>query len=250
MRQMKGLAGCAAALAVAAALVAPSPAVAGRPRSIEATDCHEHTAFFPIPKDQARAHVPAGFEPASAPADNENLTNFYVTSFVCGDPEDPALELVLTHFVVDPPKEIAGPVSNHYLVDLGIEGSAASAWRRITCAPAEGAAIDVTRQGVASSIGPQAGVAATSVAADFMSATFTVSAERTSGWGSEDVRWFHGDGAKFFDSHSALMFWGIGSSSVAFSQPYLDLPPAAAGASKHAIADVTFSVARPCRYPA
>ena len=249
MRHLKGLAGCAAALAVAAALVAPSPAVAGRPRSLELTDCYEHTAFFPIPKDQGRTHVPAGFEPASAPADNENLTNFYVTSFVCGDPEKPRLELVLTHLVVDSPEELAA-ASAHYVVDMGIEGPAAAGFRKLTCAPAEGAAIDVTNETVRSPLGPQAGAAVTSVAADFASATFAVSAERTSGWGSEDVRWFFGDGARFFDSSSALLFWGIGSSTVAFQEPYLDLPPAASGASKHAVADITFSVARPCRYPA
>lgn len=235
-----------AVAAVAAALLAPSPASAARPRSLTIDDCHEHTAFFPIPSSQARTYLPAGFEPLAAPADNENLTNFYVTSITCGETEAPSLELVMAHLAVDPPAD-AGPSSNHYLLGLGIEGPGAAQFRKTTCTPAEGAAIDVTDEAVRLPLGPHAGVAATSVAADFLSARFTVSAERSSGWGSENVRWFFGDGAKFFDSSSALLFWGIGSSSVAFTQPYLDLPPAAAGASKQAIGEYTFSAPGACR---
>lgn len=235
-----------AVAAVAVALLAPSPVSAARPRASTFEDCHEHTAFFPIPSSQAATYLPAGFEPVAAPADNENLTNFYVTSITCGDPEAPQLELALTHLVVAPPAD-AGPVSNHYLLGLGVEGPGAAPFRKTTCTPAEGAAIEVTDEAVRLPLGPHAGVAATTVAADFLSARFTVSAERSSGWGSEDVRWFFGDGKRFFDTSSALLFWGIGSSSVAFLQPYLDLPPGAAGASKQAIGAYTFSAPGACR---
>ena len=244
MRQVKALAGCAAAAALVVASLA-APAAAGRARSLELTDCSEHTAFFSIPRSQAREHVPAGFEPLAAPADNENLTNFYVTSWICGDPDDPALELALTHLVVAPPRDASA--SNHYLLDVVAEGPAAASLRKVACVPAEAAAIEVTGESARSPLGPQAAVAATSVTADSVSASFTVSAERTSGWGSEDVRWFFGDGKRFFDSSSALLFWGIGSSSVAFPEPYLDLPPAAAGASKQSVGDVTFTAPSACR---
>lgn len=241
MRHLSAL----AAAAVAAASLSPSAAAAPRTRSIELTDCSEHTAFFPIPRAQGRDYVPAGFDPAAAPADNDNLTNFYVTSWVCGDPENPALELALTHLVVDPPRDASA--SNRYLVDVVAEGPAAASLRKVTCVPAEAAAIDVTGEAVRSPIGPQASVTATSVTADSVSASFTVSAERTSGWGSEDVRWFFGDGKRFFDSSAALLFWGIGSSSVVFSEPYLGLPPASAGASRQSVGDVTFSAPSSCR---
>lgn len=245
MRPVKTLTGMAVAAAVAAACLAPSVASAARPRSFELTDCSEHTAFFPIPRAQGEGYVPEGFETAPAPADNENLTNFYVTSWVCGDPDAPTLELALTHLVVHPPKDAS--TTNHYLLDVVAEGPAAPTLRKVTCVRVESAAIDVAGEAVVSPLGPQGSVTATSVTADSVSASFTVGAERTSGWGSEDVRWFFDDGKRFFDSSAALLFWGIGSSSVAFPKPYLDLPPAAAGASKHAVGDLTFSVPRACR---
>lgn len=248
-RHLRRIAGSAAAVALAASLLAAAPAGAARSREISLAGCHEHSAFFPIPRNQARGYVPAGFEPVAAPAYNENLTNLFVTSYVCGDPAAPELEMVTTHLVVEPPQEFATK-SNHYVIDVGIEGPAARGFRKTLClgGVADEAAISVTQERAVSPLGAEAGAARTSVSSDFMSTEFVVSAERTDGWVSDHTRWFFGDGSRFFDSAMDLEAWGIGSSVVTFTQQYLDVPQAAAGGSKQAVADeMTFSTPYACR---
>lgn len=244
---MKSIIGSAAAIAVAAALVAP--AGAARARTIELADCHEHTATFPIQRNQARKYVPAGFEPIAAPAENENLTNLFVTSYVCGDPAAPRLEIVTTHIAVTPPAEVASEVNDHYAIDIGVEGPAAGAFRKALCVAgvAEDAAIEVTQQRAVSPAAPaELGAARTSVGSDFISAEFVVGAERTDGWIADATRWFYGDGTRYFDSASDLEVWGIGSSVTTFTEPYLDVPQVAAGAAKQSVADIEFSTPFAC----
>ncbi|HEV2757125.1 MAG TPA: hypothetical protein VG318_15265 [Actinomycetota bacterium] len=245
---------CAAvAVATIAALALPSAAAAGPARPpLTLDDCFENTAFFPIPSDDARLYLPTGFEPAAAPADQESTTNFYVRSLVCGDPAAPAVEMVTTYIAVNPPKRLAPRRGSElFIVDSGAEGPGAAALEDALCLGSilEDASIDVTQQRAQSPLGfgPEAGVARTSVTSGFLTTDFTVAAEGSTTPMRDWARWFYGDGRTYFDAYYELSVWGIGSSAVTFTQPYLELPPAAGGASVQSLADISITPPRGCK---
>lgn len=248
-----GAVSCAVAVAAVAALVSPPAAVAGPGRNrLDLQDCFENTAFFPIPSDDARLYLPTGFEPTAAPADQDSTTNFYVRSIVCGDMAAPTLEMVTTYVSVIPPERSATRRGSHlYIVDAGAEGPEASALRDGLCLKAllEDAAIDVTQQRAQSPLGfgPEAGIARTTVSSSFLAADFVVAAEGSTTPMRDSARWFFGDGRRYFDAAYELSVWGIGSSAVTFTQPYLELPPASGGASVQSLADISITPPSGCR---
>lgn len=247
----QALKGLSAAIALALALPAGA---AARPagEKVVLSDCYENTAFFPIPRDDARLYVPSGFDPAAAPADQESTTNFYVRSIVCGDVSSPDLEMVVTYLSVNPPKRYATERGTElFVLHAGAEGPDAAAVQEDLCLGGlfEDASIELTQQRAQSPLGfgPEAGAARTSVTSGFLSAEFVVAAEGSTTPMRDEARWFFGNGRTFFDAEYDLSVWGIGSSAVTFTQPYLELPPGSGGASVQSLADIAITPPRGCR---
>jgi hypothetical protein len=228
----------------------PVAAKSRRPVVVKLPDCHDHTAFFPIPADQAQALLPSGFEAQGSPGEVQQVVNFYVSSYLCGVGGEQAFEMVTAYLAVDP-GDAKAPEKSYYIVDAAAEGPDLSVLRKKLCLGdllADGS-IDITQQRAEPPLdlgSPQVGASVTSLDSEVLSVRTVVSAEGIAGPRTDVQRWYFGDGTRSLDTSNALRVWGIGSSSVTFTAPYRGLPTSGSGFSSQGVGDLT--VAGSCKH--
>ena len=217
----------------AASLIVPGVSADAMPAGKDyRTRCQTLSATVPVTREQAQSYLPPGFRSMQGSADQEEVPYVYISSFVCGeDLASPSLTMAAAGLLAQPPKRYQmGDSGANFVLAATIGGPEAQRFETSYCL--EDLFVDggeIAQAEHAKSVDVLAGQS--TVASEVLSLTMETGTVTIMAGEPSTTRWFYeGDnGVEFFDWWEIRDYVRLGSGTVRFDQPFLDLPLAAAG---------------------
>jgi hypothetical protein len=213
------------------ALTALSTSAAPARGVYRASDCRTETAAVPIPRETAQEQLPPGFQAGMGAASQGEFPYVYFESVVCGKDHDaPTLTKAIAYLWSTPPSKYQTSGSGaRFILSAAIGGRDAPRFERALCAQ------DVFSGGDISQVEhfktPDGAAIETTVVSDGLSATWDTATATIQTDVTRATRSFYktDHGIGFFDAAELIDIHALGTATIRFDKPFLDLPQASGG---------------------